>query len=51
MSFRGKLIRLATFLLVLGAQILHAQSVPLNLALVPCKGEYALCYYAKCKLQ
>lgn len=25
-------------------------SVPLNLALVPCKGTYALCYYAKCKL-
>lgn len=24
--------------------------VPLDLALVPCNGTYALCYYAKCKL-
>lgn len=27
-----------------------APKVPEELALVPCKGTYALCYYAKCKL-
>ena len=25
-------------------------SVPQNMVFVPCKGDYALCYYAKCKL-
>ena len=25
-------------------------SIPQNMVFVPCKGEYALCYYAKCRL-
>lgn len=27
-----------------------SSSIPQNMVFVPCKGEYALCYYAKCKL-